>query len=425
MNIIIPATTERLAQQLAFLLEIDRLKLVLRQTRLLDDPRRENSAEHSWHLAMLALILAEYADQPVDVSHVIRLVLVHDLIEIDAGDTFAYDQIGNLDKAEREQRAADRIFALLPPDQMHFIRTLWDEFELRATAEARFANALDRLMPMLHNYHTVGGTWYAHGVTADQVLRRAAPIADSSPELYELVQQMLAIAVDQGILAPAKPTLTFLHTSPGHIPTFDRLVAEYGSGIPVRHIVDETLLSDARATGVTPQLQQRVASAVVSAAEGAAVVVCTCSTIGSFAENAGHAAGICVQRVDRAMAEAAVRVGRRIVVVAALESTLAPTRALLEEAANTANREITLIDTLCAEAWQHFERGDHAAYIAVIAQCLRAAASQGDVIVLAQASMADAAQLCGDLSIPVLSSPVLGVQAALVAYHYIAILNHL
>ncbi|MCB0047524.1 MAG: HD domain-containing protein [Caldilineaceae bacterium] len=193
---------QRLQQQLHFILEIDRLKAVLRQTRLMGVARRENSAEHSWHLVMLILVLAEYANEPTDILHTIKLAALHDIVEIDAGDTFAYDAAGAVDKNEREERAATRIFGLLPEDQAHEFYALWHEFEARATPEARLANAADRLMPMLHNYFTDGGTWVEHGVTRQQVMGRVQTIDDGSHTLWDFVQSLIDDAVAQGMLAP-------------------------------------------------------------------------------------------------------------------------------------------------------------------------------------------------------------------------------
>ena len=161
---------ERLHQQLQFLLEVDRLKQVLRRNYLMDGTRRENTAEHSWHITLAVWILAEYSNVPVDLMHVVKMLLVHDIVEIDAGDTFAYDVAGHEDKDEREQRAADRLFGLLPADQRDEMRALWDEFEALQTPEARFARAVDMLMPMLHNLHSGGKGWRENGVTSDRVL---------------------------------------------------------------------------------------------------------------------------------------------------------------------------------------------------------------------------------------------------------------
>jgi len=212
-------------------------------------------------------------------------------------------------------------------------------------------------------------------------------------------------------------TLTFLHTSPVHITTFDRLLADLAPEIPIQHIVNESLLQDARADGISAKLKMRVRQELDSAsANGAAVILCTCSTIAGCAEEAGQADGIPVLRIDRPMAQQAVAIGGRILIAAVLASTLAPTHALLLDAARQAGKTVTLIDLLCTDAWDHFERGDLPAYHAVIARQLRKAAPGGDVIVLAQASMAGAADLCADLPIPILSSPRLGLEAAIRAY---------
>jgi len=178
---------DRLQRQIRFITEVDRLKSVLRRTRLIDGSRRENSAEHSWHLGRMAILLAEYAPAGLDREHVVRLVLAHDLVEIDAGDTFAYDASGNADRLERERAAADRIFGLLPPDQAAALRALWDEFEARDTPEARFAVALDRLQPLLQNVAARGGAWRSHGVSREQVLERMRPIREVSADLWEHV----------------------------------------------------------------------------------------------------------------------------------------------------------------------------------------------------------------------------------------------
>lgn len=178
------ANDVRFAQQIRFIVEIDKLKRVLRRTLLTDKSRRENSAEHSWHIALMAPILAEHAADEIDVLRVVKMLLVHDLVEIDAGDTFAYDAAGHLDKEERERAAADRVFGLLPDDQALELRHLWNEFELSETADARFALALDRLQPLLQNVHAEGGTWRSHGVTKDQVLERMTPIRRTSEFLW-------------------------------------------------------------------------------------------------------------------------------------------------------------------------------------------------------------------------------------------------
>lgn len=194
--------TDRLAQQLSFILEIDKLKSVLRRTYVLDLSRRENSAEHSWHLAVMALLLSEYANEPVDVGHVIKLLLVHDIVEIDAGDTYIYDTAGRADKAEREQRAADRLFGLLPPEQQAALRALWDEFEAQETPEARFANTIDRLQPLLHNYYTEGAAWRDHGISRSQVYERNEHTGQGSRALWDYAKALIDDAVSKGYLKP-------------------------------------------------------------------------------------------------------------------------------------------------------------------------------------------------------------------------------
>ncbi len=191
---------ERLEKQISFLLEIDKLKTILRRTYILHADRSENTAEHSWHLALTAMILAEYANEPIDVARVIKMVLIHDIVEIDAGDTYLYDAAGALDKVERERAAADRLFGILPAEQGIEFRELWDEFESRQTIESRFASALDRFVPQLHNYHTQGRTWKEHGITSERVLDRNACIADGSCTLWEWAQALLNDAVDKGFL---------------------------------------------------------------------------------------------------------------------------------------------------------------------------------------------------------------------------------
>jgi hypothetical protein len=216
--------------------------------------------------------------------------------------------------------------------------------------------------------------------------------------------------------------IAFLHTSPVHIATFDRLLAEIDPSILARHMVDEDLLNAARAAStINPALEQRIAAAVRRAGgPDGAVVLCTCSTIGGSAEAAGTHTAHTVLRVDRPMAERAVALGRRILLAAALASTIGPTSELIHEAARRAGKQIELIELLCEPAWALFESGDHAGYAQAIAEALRAAAGAADVIVLAQASMAGASPLCADLGIPILSSPRLGLEAAIAACYNVA-----
>lgn len=194
---------DRLARQLDFILEVDRLKSVLRRTLLTDRSRHENSAEHSWHIALMAVVLAEHADDAVDVARVVKMLLIHDVVEIDAGDTYVYDVAAAVGKAEREGRAAERLFGLLPADQAAEVRALWDEFERRETPEARFAAAVDRLQPLLHNFATEGQAWRHHGVTADRVESVNRHIAEGSESLWEHARRLIAEAVERGYLDPA------------------------------------------------------------------------------------------------------------------------------------------------------------------------------------------------------------------------------
>jgi putative hydrolase of HD superfamily len=191
MDFPIPVPAGRLRRQIAFVLEADKLKDVLRRSYLTSGERRENSGEHSWHTALLAMILAEYSNRSIDVCKVIRMMLIHDLVEIDAGDTFIYDAAGNANKAVRERAAAERVFGLLPDDQRDAVRQLWEEFELKQTAEAKFANAMDRLMPVLHNYFTDGRSWREHNVTQEQALAKNRKIADGARELWDLAQSLI------------------------------------------------------------------------------------------------------------------------------------------------------------------------------------------------------------------------------------------
>jgi putative hydrolase of HD superfamily len=175
---------ERLQKQLDFILELDRLKYITRQSYVADGSRHENDSEHSWHLALMAMLLSEYANEPVDVLHVVKMVLIHDAVEIDAGDTYAYDDAGNATKRQREEAAADRIFNILPTDQAAEMRDIWEEFEANETPEARFANALDRVQPIMLNDTTGGRAWREHEVAAQQVINRNRNTHLGSEELW-------------------------------------------------------------------------------------------------------------------------------------------------------------------------------------------------------------------------------------------------
>lgn len=189
-----------LGARIHFLLEIDQLKSVIRRSRIIDATRFENTAEHSWHLAMLVMVLAPHAGPDVDAARAIELLLVHDLVEIDAGDTFAYDEAGHEDKAEREQEAADRIFALLPDGQAERLREMWDEYEARVTPTAVFAYACDRLQPMLLNASSGGESWLENGIRQSQVRSYNRPIEDASDALWSLADAVITTAVDHGVL---------------------------------------------------------------------------------------------------------------------------------------------------------------------------------------------------------------------------------
>lgn len=191
---------ERLTSQLRFVLEVDKLKRVLRRSLLIDGARRENSAEHSWHVTVLARVFAEYAPEGTDIDHVVNMLVVHDIVEIDAGDTFVYDRAAVRSQAERERAAADRIFALLPEDQAAWARSLWDEFEERKTPEARFARAVDRLSPLLANWHTEGAMWQQFKVSKDDVLKNVKLIAEGSKTLGAYALALVDDAERRGYL---------------------------------------------------------------------------------------------------------------------------------------------------------------------------------------------------------------------------------
>ena len=193
---------DRFRQQIEFILEADKLKNILRKTILMNRSRRENSAEHSWHIALTVLILSEYAkDSEIDMFRVMKILLVHDIIEIDADDTYCYDDQGRKDQSRREKIAADRIFNLLPAEQAADLRALWDEFEERNTPESKFANAMDRLQPFLHNYFTEGQIWRENGIHSTQVKSRMAPVDDGAPILGEYVKALIDAGVKKGYLA--------------------------------------------------------------------------------------------------------------------------------------------------------------------------------------------------------------------------------
>lgn len=181
---------ERLKKQMEFIIEVDKLKDIIRQTNLTNGERKENDAEHSWHLALMAVFLSEYSKEPVDVLQVIKMVLIHDLVEIDAGDTYLYDEAGNGTKAAREQKAAERIFNILPQGQAEELFGLWKEFEDRKTPESKFANTLDRIQPVLLNDATEGRAWREHDVCIDQIMSKNEYTSQGSDVLWEYIQEV-------------------------------------------------------------------------------------------------------------------------------------------------------------------------------------------------------------------------------------------
>ena len=194
---------DRLNDQLLFTAKIDEMTSVLRRTLLIDRSRRENDAEHSWHIAAMAMLFSEYAIEPVNVSRAVQMCVVHDIVEIDAGDTFAYDVQGNADKAEREKEAADKLFAKLPPDQGEMIRSLWEEFDAMETPDAKYAACMDRLQPFLHNTLTDGHTWNEGQVARESVEKRMAVIKEFMPEVYKWVTANIDNGVQKGWLSSA------------------------------------------------------------------------------------------------------------------------------------------------------------------------------------------------------------------------------
>lgn len=192
--------SDRLEKQLAFSLEIDKVKNVFRQTHLSNNGRNENDAEHSWHMAVMAYLLREYANEEVDIAKVMLMCLIHDLVEIDAGDTYAYDAEGLQTQKAREDAAKERIFSILPEEQRDELTALFDEFEAYETAEARFAHAMDNFQPLMLNNSNDGGDWRAHGVTAEQVYQRQGKTKLGSEKLFEVTEQILQDNIRRGNL---------------------------------------------------------------------------------------------------------------------------------------------------------------------------------------------------------------------------------
>lgn len=194
------ALDPEMAKRINFIMEIDKLKGVLRRSLIVDGSRYENTAEHSWHLAMAVLILAPHAGNDIDVIRAVEILLVHDIVEIDAGDTYIYDEVARRDKERLEREAADRIFNLLPEDQAVYVAELWEEYEARETATAKFAYAIDRLQPLLLNSGSGGVAWQEHGIRHSQAFTVNSPIGEGSPALWELAKAILGSAADNSLL---------------------------------------------------------------------------------------------------------------------------------------------------------------------------------------------------------------------------------
>ncbi len=192
----------RLQQQLDFIIEVDKLKHIMRRTILIDESRRENDAEHSWHLAMAAIILQEYAVEKIIMERILKMVAIHDLVEIYAGDTFAFDVEANKDKEKREMEAADTLFAQLPTEQATELRALWEEFDRMDTADSRFAASLDRLQPFMHNTRTGGHTWIKGSASKAQVLERMEPVRIGTPDIWPWVLENIENGLKQGWILP-------------------------------------------------------------------------------------------------------------------------------------------------------------------------------------------------------------------------------
>ena len=191
---------ERLKKQLDFALEIDKEKNILRQTHLSGHGRNENDAEHAWHMAIMAYLLREYSNEPVDITRVMLMCLIHDVVEIDAGDTYAYDEEGKKTQKTREEAAKERIYSLLPEDQKEELAAIFDEFEESKTPESKFAHAMDNLQPLMLNNSNDGGDWREHGVSAKQVYGRQSRTKEGSEKLYEVTDQILKKHREKGNL---------------------------------------------------------------------------------------------------------------------------------------------------------------------------------------------------------------------------------
>ncbi|PMD90453.1 phosphohydrolase [Siphonobacter sp. BAB-5405] len=191
---------DKLLQQLSFIQEIDKLKYIKRKTRLFNSDRHENDAEHSWHLALMAMVLAEHANEPVDVSKVVKMLLIHDIVEIDSGDVFLFDTLLNHDDATAEHKAALRIFGLLPEEQSKEFLTIWEEFEARETPESRFAHAIDRFEPVLQNVSNQGGSWKEFNVDYEKVIKKVGVIDKGSSHIWDFAKTMIDDSLEKGYI---------------------------------------------------------------------------------------------------------------------------------------------------------------------------------------------------------------------------------
>ncbi len=190
----------RLLKDIKFIVELDKMKSIFRQTSIIGEERREDDAQHSWHISVMAMVLGEYSNEKIDICKVIKMLLTHDLVEIFAGDTFCYDKVGNEDKKERELKAAEKVFGMLEEDKAKELRSLWDEFEEMKTPESLFAASMDRLQPMLNNYNNNGGTWRKFNVPKEDIYKRISPVKDSSDQLWKFVQHMIEDAAEKGLI---------------------------------------------------------------------------------------------------------------------------------------------------------------------------------------------------------------------------------
>ena len=191
----------RFTKQINFIKEIDKLKHVMRSSILLSGERRENTAEHCWHVAVMSMLLCEYANEPVDQVKVMKMLIIHDIIEIESGDTYVYDTVGLQDQEEREIKAADKLFSMLPDDQNREFRDLWNEFEAKKSHESKFAKAIDRLMPLLHNIGTDGEVWLENDIHVNQVMELMSQgIAEGSEELWSYAKNIIDDSVTKGWL---------------------------------------------------------------------------------------------------------------------------------------------------------------------------------------------------------------------------------